>query len=83
MSNENNRNLKISYKCIKANTGCHMAAYAAHTTNKNTHLLTAKNTHKKQVSHKRATFRKMEFQGKRISQDNGPKAEKDKTERAT
>ena len=58
-----------------------MAAYAAHTTNYTTHLLTARK--KKNKSHKKEpTFRKMEVYGKR-NQHNGPKAEKDKTERAT
>ena len=31
---KSNRKLKILYKCIKAKYQCHMAAYAAHTTNK-------------------------------------------------
>ena len=37
---------------------------------------------KKKIHTKEPTFRKMEDQGKR-SQDNGPNAEKDKTERTT
>ena len=56
--------------------------YAPHTTNYNTHLLTAQ-TNKKDKSHtKERAFRKMEVQRKR-SQANGPKAAKDKTEGAT
>ena len=54
-----------------------MAAYAAHTTNQNTHLLTAQKQNKSHT--KEPTFRKMEVKEKR-SQENGPKAQKDKTE---
>ena len=58
-----------------------MAADAAHITNYNTHLLTApKNKNKSHT--KEPTFRKMKVQGKR-SQENGPTAKQDKTERAT
>ena len=47
------------------------AYYAAHTTNQNTHLLTAKTPHPKQT---RAThFGKWKLREKR-SQENGPKA---------
>ena len=58
-----------------------MVAYAAHTTNLNTHLLTVP---KKKKSHtKEPLFRTMEVKGKR-SQENGPKAQTDETaERAT
>ena len=53
--------------------------YAAHTTNSTTHLLTAQK-HKKDQSHtKELTFQKMEGYGK-TDQENGPKAEKEKTE---
>ena len=58
-----------------------MAAYAAHTTNQSTHLLTPQT--KKDKSHtKEPTFQKIEVQQK-TDQENGPKADKDKTETAT
>ena len=68
--NKINRKLKI---LINA-----WSAYAAHTTNHNTHLLTAQ----KQETHKRAYLLENRGLGKTI-QENGPKADKDKTERAT
>ena len=58
-----------------------MAAYAAHTINQNTHLLTAKkNTTKNHT--KEPTFRKRDVMGGK-RQDNVSRAERDKTERAT
>ena len=60
-----------------------MVAYAAYTTNESTHLLTAQNLKTKNKGHtKEPTFRKMEVYGTR-GQENGPKAENDKTEIAT
>ena len=58
-----------------------MAAYAAHTTNENTHLLTAKKIRGTQNSLD-IPFGKWRFREKEV-RTNGPKAEKDKTERAT
>ena len=69
-----------------------MAAYAAHNTNYSTHLLTASKTKTKQEPQKRAYLSgKRRFSEKQVRrqkerkrcQDNGPKAEKDKPERAT
>ena len=59
-----------------------VAVYAAHTTSYNTHLLTAQKQTNNTSYTKEPTFRNMEVSGIR-SQENGPKAEKDKTERAT
>ena len=59
---------------------CHMAVYTAHTTNQRTHLLTAQ-TKKRQEPHKRAYLSDKGGLGKNM--ENGPKAEKDKTEIAT
>ena len=61
-----------------------MAAYAAHTINYNTHLLTTKKTKNKQTraTQKSLPFGKRKFREKR-GQENGPKAEKDTIQRAT
>ena len=60
-----------------------MAAHAAYTrtTNLSTHLLTAQKN-KTKSNTKESTFRKMKVLRKRC-QENGPKANKDKTERVT
>ena len=74
---------KTNCKYIKftmAKGQCHMAACAAHNTNKNTHLLTAQKNKKNKGHTKETTFRKMQV-WRKIWQENGPKAEKDKTER--
>ena len=55
---KNNCKLKILSKYIKAYYQCHMTAYAAHTINYSTHLLTAEK--KKTRAMQKSTFRKME-----------------------
>ena len=74
---ENNHKLKTVIKMHKG----HMAVYAAHTTNKSTHILTTQKN-KTRATQKSQPFRNWRFRIKR-GQENGPKAEKDKTEIAT
>ena len=75
---KNNRKLKILSQCIKVNntSAIWQHIYAAHTTNQTTHLLTITAPQKSLV------FGNWKLWGKR-SHENGPKAEKDKTKRAT
>ena len=72
---------KTLYKCIKANSSA-IRQHVLHIppTKVLMHLLTAQKTQNKSQT-KDPTFRNMEVYGKR-GQENGAKAEKDKTERA-
>ena len=70
-----NRKLKILCKCIKANTRA-IWHHAVHTTSPNC------SNKKDRIHTQEPTFHKMEVMGK-TDKENGPKAEKDKTEIAT
>ena len=80
---KNNRTLKILYKCIKANTSAIWAAYAAHTTNYSTHLLTTpKKTKEPRATQNSLPFGKWRFRGGKRSEAR-TEAEMCQTERAT
>ena len=79
---KNNRKLKILYKCIMANTSAIWQRTLHVSPTEVPISYTLKNKTKTKSHTKEPTFRKLQVQGKR-GQENGPKARKGKTEKAT